>query len=517
MGEAVSGPRESIGAPSAPVLAVDGLSKRFGPITALSDVSLSLERGEIRAICGENGAGKSTLVKILTGVYRAGRGTIRIDGEVRDIRRPRHAQEMGLALVAQELSLAPDLSIYDNVWLGNRTVPLLHRRGNLRRRAREALETLGIGHLDLDSPVGALSIGERQLVEISRLLAREARVLILDEPTATLSDMEIEKIFAALRRLKAQGRSILYITHRLGEVFRVCDSVTVLRNGVHVGTRAVADIDRDGMIEMMLGRSFVEMYPDAEHAGNTPLLEVEGLSVPGSVVDFGMTAAAGKVVCIAGQIGSGATEVVRSLAGLTHDATGRVRVGGVPVPLGSVPFAQAHNIAFVSEDRAQEGIFLHLRVLDNLVSTRLGRYSRFGVVSWPRLREAGAHLAEQVGLDQARMHATADQLSGGNQQKLAFGRSIGHGGVGVLLMNEPTRGVDVGARAEIYALMQALCDLGYSLVMTSSDLEEVVGISDRIITMYRGRIVGRYERTEVDTRTLLADITHPRMAAESAV
>lgn len=516
MSDAVPQPRKRAGSTRAPVLAVEGLSKRFGPITALSDVSLSLERGEIRAICGENGAGKSTLVKILTGVYRPDRGVIRIEGEVRDIRRPQHAQELGLALVAQELSLVPHLSIYDNIWLGNRSVPLLHRRQRLRQRAREALKTLGVDHLGLDTPVGALSIGERQLVEISRLLARNARVLILDEPTATLSDIEIEKIFAALKGLKAEGRSILYITHRLGEVFQICDSVTVLRNGAHVATRAVADIDRDGMIEMMLGRSFVEMYPETKHPGNVPLLEVEGLCVPGSVADFSMTVPAGKVVCIAGQMGSGATEVVRALAGLAHDATGRVSVGGKPMPLGSVPKARARNVVFISEDRAHEGIFLHLRVLDNLVGTRLGRYSRFGVLSWPRLRTVAARLAGQVGLDRGRMYSMADELSGGNQQKLAFGRSIGHGVGGVLLMNEPTRGVDVGARAEIYALMRELCDLGYALVMTSSDLEEVVGISDLIITMYRGREVGRYDRTAVDTRTLLADITQPREPAGSA-
>ena len=509
-------PKSGADTGSETVLSVEGLAKRFGPIVALDDVSLSLQAGEIRAICGENGAGKSTLVKILTGVYRADAGIIRIDGEPREIRRPQQAQELGLALVAQELSLVPHLSVLDNIWLGNRTVPLLHRRRDLRERAERALDMLGLGHLDPDTPVGALSIGERQLVEISRLLARDARVLILDEPTATLSDNEIERIFAALEGLRREGRSVLYITHRLGEVFEICDSVTVLRNGTLVDTRPVADIDRERLIEMMLGRAFTEMYPDSVHEGGAPMLSVDGLHVPGAVENFSMTAPRGKIVCIAGQLGSGAAEAVRALAGLVHDATGRVTIAGRPLPLGSVPAAMANGVMFVSEDRAGEGIFLHLRVLDNLVGTRLGAHRRMGVLSWSDLRAVAAELAGKVGIDRARLRSAADELSGGNQQKLAFARAIDHGQAGVLLMNEPTRGVDVGARAEIYRLMREFCGLGYALVMTSSDLEEVVGMSDIVLTMYRGRQIARYSRGEAATHAILADITHPTGDGEEA-
>ncbi len=492
-----------------PVLSIDGLSKSFGPIDALVDVSLSLGRGEIRAICGENGAGKSTLVKILTGVYHADAGTVTIDGEPRDIRRPQQAQELGLALVAQELSLVPHLSVLDNIWLGNATVPMLHRRRELRDRAARALEVLGIGHLGLDTPVIDLSIGEKQLVEISRLLARDARILILDEPTATLTDIEIERIFEALRALKREGRSVLYITHRLGEVFEICDSVTVLRNGALVDTRPVAEIDRDRLIEMMLGRGLVEMYPDAAHGDGAALLDVEGLCVPGVVDGFDLTAPRGKIICLAGQLGSGNFEVVRALAGLVHDATGRVTVDGAPMALGSVPRAMGNGIIFVSEDRAGEGIFLHLRVLDNLVGTRLGDHQRLGMLSWSELGTLAARLADRVGVDRARLGSTADELSGGNQQKLAFSRAVEHRQGGILLMNEPTRGVDVGARADIYKLMREFCEFGFALVMTSSDLEEVVGMSDIVHTMYRGRLIARYARGEARTHDILADITHP--------
>ena len=313
-----------------PILAVEGVTKRFGPNEVLKNVSVDLDAQEIRAICGENGAGKSTLVKIITGVHRADAGLVRIDGKPVEIRDPEHAQELGIALVAQELSLAPALSVLDNIWLGNREVPLFHRRQEFRERARAALEKVGLGDLPLDTPVSQLSIGRRQLVELARMLTRNARIFILDEPTATLSDVEIERIFGALRALKAEGKTIIYITHRLGEVFQICDSVTVLRNGELVGTRRTGEIDRAHLMEMMLGRSLGEMYPRWETTPGEPLLVVKHLAVPPVVQNFSLTAQRGMVICLAGQVGSGAIEVLRALSGLAYNATGDVTVAGGP-------------------------------------------------------------------------------------------------------------------------------------------------------------------------------------------
>jgi ABC-type sugar transport system ATPase subunit len=492
------------------ILSVESVSKSYPGVRALQDVSFALRAGEIRAICGENGAGKSTLVKILMGIVQPDAGSIAVDGQVRTIRGAREAQALGLGLVAQELSLAPHLSILDNIWLGSAEVPFLHRRPQFRRRARAALEALGLSDWDLDRRVGTLAIGQRQLVEIARLLARDARVLILDEPTATLSDADIERILGILKKLSLQGRSIIYITHRLGEVFRLCDSVTVLRNGQHVTTEPVSAVTREHLVELMLGRSFEDMYPpSATHAGEAGDVVVQGLRVPGVLQDFSMTAPRGHITCIAGQIGSGASMVTRALAGLVPGATGNVTVDGEPLRLGSVPACVARNVLFVSEDRAGEGLFHQMKVLDNLIANRLERHRHAGILSWSGLRRVGRQLAERVGVDIRRLASRSTNLSGGNQQKLLFGRALERGRPGVLLLNEPTRGIDVGARAEIYRIMRELCAQGNVLIMTSSDLEEIVGIADVVVTLYRGRVVARYEREQIAMATILADITHP--------
>jgi ABC-type sugar transport system ATPase subunit len=499
------------------LLTTAGLCKSFGGVRVLSDVSLSLAAGEILAICGENGAGKSTLVKLLMGILHPDNGAIAIDGVRVVVRGPQHAQALGLGFVAQELSLAPRLSILDNIWLGGADVPLLHRTAQLRRRAQVALDALNAGDWNLDQPVGELSIGQRQIVEIARLFARNARLLILDEPTATLTDAEIERILGVLKSLRSQGRSVIYVTHRLGEVFALCDRVTVLRNGEHISTDPVAAITRTELIERMLGRSVGDMYPRASaRAASGEAVTVERLNVPRQVRDFSFVAPCGKILCIAGQIGSGANIVTRALAGLVQNATGEVRLNGRLLPLGSVADCVARNVIFLSEDRAAEGLFHQMRVVDNLVASSLPRHARLGLLAWPALRRLAGRLAERLGIDKRRLRESATHLSGGNQQKVLFGRALRESGSCVLLMNEPTRGVDVGARADIYRLMRELCDQGFAFIIASSDLEEVEGVADVVVTMYRGRAVARYERGEIDIGRILADITHPTELAQAS-
>ena len=490
-----------------PVLEARTVSKRFGPLEALRDVSFAVQPGEVRALCGENGAGKSTLVKIFTGMHQPDSGTIVVDGREHRIRNPQESQRLGIAYVSQELSIAPYLSVLDNIWLGHRAVPFFHRRASMRQTAREALDLVGLDRRMVDRTAGELSLGERQLLEIARMLVRDARVLILDEPTATLSDGEIARVFDTLRRLRQNGRTVIFITHRLGEIFDVCDSVTVLRNGRIVGTHPVADMSRSGLIELMLGRPLDEMYPEMDHPTGRTVLTVKGLTVPGAVDRLSFELSERRIVCLAGQIGSGAAEAIRAVAGLLHRASGDVLVNGVLLPLGSVPAALARNVRYVSDDRAGEGLFLDLPIRDNLVATRLATLGRFGLLSRGRLQRSANQLAAAVGLDRRRLALPVRQLSGGNQQKIAIGRSLMPGDGGTLLMIEPTRGVDVGARADIYRLMRELCRRGLAILMTSTDLEEVVGMSDTVITMYRGSKVAQYsDKRDRQTQDLVG---HP--------
>jgi ABC-type sugar transport system ATPase subunit len=490
------------------MLEVEHLSKSFGPVEALRDVSLTVAAGEIRAVCGENGAGKSTLMRLLMGVSKPDAGLIKLDGRNVAVESPQDAQRFGIALVAQELSLAPHLSVLDNVWLGSRSVPLFHRRREFRQKAAAALSTLGVD-FDLDVPVSRLTIGQQQIVEIARLLVRDARILILDEPTATLSDVEIDRLMAVLGSLRSKGKAILYVTHRLNEVFKICDSVTVLRNGRDVGASAVADIDRDQLVGLMLGRLFNELYPsvvvqDRQERG----LEIRNLSVSGQVESLSLFAARGQITCLAGQLGAGASAVTRAVAGLVPEATGAILVDGVQIALNSISGQSRYDVTFISEDRAGEGIF-HRTVLENLVVARLADYAFCGLISWAGLRRFANQLCGDVAIDRGRLAAQAFDLSGGNQQKILFARALGAETPGVLLINEPTRGVDVGARAEIYRLLREFCHKGYVLLIVSSDLEEVVGISDVVVTLYRGKTVATHVRPQIDMARILRDITHP--------
>ncbi|WP_213958863.1 sugar ABC transporter ATP-binding protein [Variovorax sp. dw_954] len=494
----------------APLLHIEGLSKRFGGVRALNNVSLTLCAGEIRAICGENGAGKSTLVKVLTGIVSPDDGTIRLDGEVRRFDGPRQAQANGINLVSQELSVCPDLSVLDNIWLGTIGVPFFHRARHLRERAAQILSDLGAGNIDLDASVAQLNTGERQIVEIVRMLARDTRILILDEPTATLSDQEIARVLTALRAVRSTGKSILYITHRLSEVFELCDTATVMRNGEVVADCSVADVDRKSLIELMLGRSLGEMYPTRQATSEGPVaLSIRGLNIPHVAGPIDLAVPAGQIVCLTGQVGCGAEGVVRAICGLLNNAVGEVVVEGRPVPLGRPEKAFQAGVRFVSGDRAGEGIFVNQTVADNLVATRLPRRSRWGLVNRAALRTEAGQLAEGVTLNRARLSSLASELSGGNQQKIAFGRYVDDPDTRVIVMIEPTRGIDVGARAEIYKLMRALCARGYGILVASTDFSEVLGLSDAIVTMYRGTIVGRYAAQEATLPRIVADVTHP--------
>jgi ABC-type sugar transport system ATPase subunit len=502
------------------LLEVVDLSKSYGPVRAVRGLSLDVRAGEVHAICGHNGAGKSTLVKALVGLTKPDEGVIRFDGEELSLRNPQDAQAKGIALVNQELSLVPELSVEDNIFLGGIDVPLLYRQKRLSEQARAVLDQLGLAELELGTPVSALSIGERQLVEIARLLVRDARLLILDEPTATLSKPEIERVFRATRDLVRQGRSVIFVSHRLDEVFELCDRVTVLRDGVRVGTHEIGAIDRRSLIEQMLGEmEGARAQAEHEHAvpgAGAEAVRIEHLHVPGCVEDVSLTLESGIVTGLAGQVGSGASEVLRALGGLIPDAGGTVSVRGKRVVLNTPRRAVDAGVLYVPNDRQREGLFLGQSVERNLTVTRLRRVSRLGVLVRRRVQRAARELAAMIGVPPNRLGSPVGSLSGGNQQKALLGRALQLEGATLLALDEPTRGVDVGGRAEIHRLVRDAARAGTAVVFSSTELDEVLDLADVVVTLFHGRIVSVVPRAQASAAAILADMTTSHAQGEAA-
>lgn len=488
-------------------LRVEGLARSFNGVPAVRDVSFTVGAGEIHALCGHNGAGKSTVVKMLSGQLAPDGGRIVIDGAVVAPHSRRAAQRMGVSLVDQELSVVPALTVLENMLLGDVAAPFVNRGRAAVARCRRVLDDMGLAHIDPGQPLAALGIGERQLVEIAKALSQDARLVILDEPTATLSDAESEHVFAAIRRVAAMGCSVIFVSHRLSEVLELCDSVTVLRDGRGVGTSPAKDLTVDELIVRMLGAAPRRLSATrGPGRGHDRALRIEHLHVPGRLVDFTLTAPAGRVHALAGQLGSGASDVLRALAGLQHKATGFVELNDRPVPLRDPVRAARAGLAFVSNDRKSEGLFLGMSVERNLLATRLPGLARAGVVRPRRERRAAMSLAEQSGLPGHRLDADVLALSGGNQQKVLVGRCLGREDVHVLLLDEPTRGVDVGGRAEIHRLLREAAERGLVVIFASTELDELLELGDVIITMRDGQVVGRYDG-DVDGTLLMRDMT----------
>jgi ABC-type sugar transport system ATPase subunit len=493
------------------LLEVTDLSKSFGPVRAVQGLSLDVRAGEVHAVCGHNGAGKSTLVKALVGLVKPDEGTIRFGGEEISLRNPLDAQGHGIALVNQELSLVPELSVEDNIFLGGLDVPLLYRRRRLSQHARTVLDQLGLRHVHLGTPVETLSIGERQLVEIARLLVRDARLLILDEPTATLSKPEIERVFRATRDLVAQGRSVIFVSHRLDEVFELCDRVTVLRDGRRVGTHEIHEIDRRALIELMLGEmegaKAMEEHEHTRPGSGEPLVEIRRLTVPGDVEDVSLVLESGLITGLAGQVGSGTSTILRALGGLVPGVSGTVEVRGRPVLLNTPRRAVEAGVLYIPNDRQREGLFRGQTGERNRTVARLGRLSRLGGLLRRRAHRAARTLAEMAGVPVERLGSPAGSLSGGNQQKVLLGRALELEGTALLALDEPTRGVDVGGRADIHDLVRAAARKGTAVIFSSTELDEVLDLADVVVTIFHGRIVSVVPRDEASASAILADMT----------
>ena len=488
-----------------PYLEARSVSKRYGSVVALDGVDFDLRTGEVMALVGENGAGKSTLVKILAGLVVPDTGVVSIDGAEVDLRSPERARGAGIAVVQQELSLVGPLSAAENVFLGA-GMGGFWTQSRLSELAHPYLETVGLGGLDPRTEAARLSVAERQLVEIARLLARDARILILDEPTAALSDVEIARVKTVVRRLASEGRSVMYVTHRLDEVFEIADRVTVFRNGTSQPPVPVVDLDVDLLVERMLGRRLEQMFPPRAEGFGPVLMDAVGIEAHGLAEPTSVSVRAGEIVGLAGQLGSGMRPLLRAIAGVEPTTAGVVRIGERTLSGHTLRSAIAGGIAYCSDDRKLDGIFSIRPVSENLSSTSLPRISPAGVIRRDLEAQVSNEICGFFAIDTKRLPHPVSELSGGNQQKVALGKWIASHPK-VVLVEEPTRGVDVGARAEIYAHVRALATGGVGVIFASSDLSEVTGLADTIATFYKGRLIRTGPASQLTEADVLHDVT----------
>jgi rhamnose transport system ATP-binding protein len=491
---------------ASPILSLRSISKAFAGIQALDDVSLDVNRGEVLALLGENGAGKSTLVRIMTGVHVPDGGEILLEGQPVSLHPPATAHALGIAAIYQEPTLFPDLDVAENIFMGHQPVapgwPHIQWR-SMYRQARQITDRLGV-RLDVRSRVRGLSVADQQTVEIAKALSSQSRVLIMDEPTASLSLREVNDLFRVVRQLRDSGVAIIFISHRLEEVYEIADRITVLRDGKNAGGGTPQELPQDRLIQMMVGRTLDQLFPK-EPAENGPVvLEVEGLTRRGIFRDIGFQLRLGEILGLAGLVGARRTEVARAVFGIDPLDAGRVRMDGKTVTIRSPRDALRHGIAYMPEDRQHQGLVLPMPIGQNLT---LAILQQLTVAGWIRPK-AEQRVAQEYG-QRLQVRGTKDfkqpvrQLSGGNQQKVVLGKWLATT-PRVLMLDEPTRGIDVGTKAEVHRLISRLAGEGYAILMISSELPEILGLSDRVLVMSEGRLTGEFTREEATQEKIMA-------------
>jgi len=496
-----------------PLLEARELTKSFPGVRALKGVNLTLQRGEVLAVIGENGAGKSTLMKILAGVQTPDAGEILIEGQATRIASVHEALSRGIALIHQELNLADNLDVAANIFLGREKFRFgLIDKARHREEARPLLAAVGL-KVEPTVQVDTLSIGQQQLVEIAKALSVKARILIMDEPTSSLSSHESENLFQVIRDLRSRGVSIVYISHRLGEVCALADRVTVLRDGANAGDLSRSEITHGAMVKLMVGRDLSQFYPHESHAPGAVALEVEGLRTrahPTHPLDFKVHS--GEIVGVAGLIGAGRTELLETLFGVTPACGGVLRVAGKTVAPSSPLEAIAAGLALVPEDRKAQGVVLEMAVQDNLSLASLRRDQRHGLIDFRRAAEIGREMITNLKIKTPDGRQPVQFLSGGNQQKVVLGKWLALR-PRILLLDEPTRGIDIGAKQEIYRLMEDLAAKGVAILFVSSEMEEILGMSDRALVMHEGRITGELGRSELTEESVMHLATGTQLSA----
>jgi inositol transport system ATP-binding protein len=494
-----------------PVLHMMEVSKRFPGVQALKDVSLEVRPGEIHGLLGENGAGKSTLMKILSGVYRKDSGRIVLDGQDIEVHSPHDAQLRGITIIYQELNLMPNLTVAENVFIGREPSRFTFVNWRqLHQQTTELMQRLGID-LSPTTLVSNLSVAAQQMVEIARALSVRSRVIIMDEPTSALTDNEVQHLFAIMRDLKAQGLGLIFISHRMDEIFEICDRITVLRDGELVGTRNVADITSDDLIQMMVGRPVSELFGQGANVPGDVVLEVRNLTRVGTIDDPGarvlndvsFTLRTGEIVGIAGLVGAGRTDLARCIFGADHRTSGEILLDGVSLNIQSPQDAIRNGIGLVPEDRKLQALFLAMSVEENIHMAAFGNVARMGFIDSMQSRSVANSFVDKLSIRLADLDQLVLDLSGGNQQKVVIARWLALNPK-VLIMDEPTRGIDVGAKAEVHALIRKLAEQGVAVLMISSELPEVLGMSDRILVMHEGDMIGELSREQAKPERVMA-------------
>jgi ABC-type sugar transport system ATPase subunit len=494
--------------PVASIVELHGIDKSFSGFAALKDVRFDVRPGEVHALLGENGAGKSTLIRIIAGVHQPDRGELRIGGEAVRLTSPGDARRRGIATVYQELLLFPELTVAENIFLGNAPRTRFGRIDwtAMRAKSRALLEELDSRDLDVDAKVGGLSVASRQRVEIAKALSQNPRVLVMDEPTASLAQGDVARLMDIVRRLRERGVGIVYVSHRLPEIFQLADRVTVLRDGACIGTRPVAEVTEATLISMMVGRSIDQLFPKVDAPRGRTLLELRHLSQRRAVRGVSLTVQQGEILGLAGLVGSGRTELALTIFGITPATSGEILVDGKPVVIDGPRTARDLGIAYIPEDRGLQGLIKTQSLRENVSLPILDRISWATVVDQPEEVRRATAAIERFGIRARGVEQVARQLSGGNQQKVVVAKWLGTE-PRILIMDEPTRGIDVGAKAEIHALMGQLARQGLAILMISSELPEVLGMSDRVLVMSGGRVVAGFDRAQATPDAVGAAMT----------
>jgi ABC-type sugar transport system ATPase subunit len=492
---------------TAPIFRLDGVTKRFGGVVAVEDVAFDVRPGEVHALVGENGAGKSTLMKIVDGLYSPDEGTFEMGGEAASFSSPRDAEASGIAMIPQELDLFPELTVAENLFVGRKR-PRTGWGGldweTMRGEARKRLDDLGVG-LDATSAVKRLSAAEQQIVAIARALVGEARAVIMDEPTSSLTERETRQLFGIIEDLTAEGVGVVYISHRMEEIFEISDRITVLRDGHHIKTAPASELDAEELVRLMVGRPLHELFTRSQSSPGETVLEVRGLTRDGEFEDVDLTLRRGEILGLAGLVGAGRTELAQSIFGIRHPDSGEIFVEGEEARIHSPQTAMERGIFYVPEERRSQGLILPFSIKNNITLSILDRISRLGFVSRSERSIADRFMGE-LSIRGAEVSAPVNRLSGGNQQKVVVAKSLA-GEPNVLLLDEPTRGVDVGAKSEIYRLMDDLAKEGKAILLISSELEEVLSMADRVLVMREGRISGEFSRGEATQESVMTAAT----------